>query len=134
MLSDDYVIGAEQSGHVIFLDYNTTGDGLATGIHLLEIMKKTGEKLSELNKLMKNYPQVLKNARVRDDLKNKYQDFPEIMDAIREVEENYNGSGRVVIRPSGTEALVRVMIEGEDQDKLSSDADKLVKLIEDKLN
>lgn len=83
---------------------------------------------------MKNYPQVLKNARVRDDLKNKYQDFPGIMDAIREVEENYNGSGRVVIRPSGTEALVRVMIEGEDQDKLSSDADKLVKLIEDKLN
>lgn len=134
MLSDDYVIGAEQSGHVIFLDHNTTGDGLATGIHLLEIMKKTGKKLSELNKLMRNYPQVLKNARVREDLKNKYQDFPEIMDAIREVEENYHGSGRVVIRPSGTEALVRVMIEGEDQDKLSSDAEKLVKLIEDKLN
>ena len=134
MLSDDYVIGAEQSGHVIFLDYNTTGDGLATGIHLLEIMKKSGKKLSELNKLMKDYPQVLKNANVREDLKNKYEEFPEIMDAIKAVEENYNGSGRVVIRPSGTEALVRVMIEGEDQDKLSQDADKLVKLIEDKLN
>lgn len=134
MLKDDYVIGAEQSGHVIFLDYNTTGDGLATGIHLLEIMKKTGKKLSELNGLMKNYPQVLKNAKVRDDLKNKYEEFPEIIQAIKVVEEDYHGSGRVVIRPSGTEALVRVMIEGEDKEKLLEDAEKLVKIIEDKLN
>lgn len=134
MLKDDYVIGAEQSGHVIFLDYNTTGDGLATGIHLLEIMKKTGKKLSELNGLMKDYPQVLKNARVRDELKNRYEEFPDIIKAIKEVEEAYHGSGRVVIRPSGTEALVRVMIEGEDTNKLSQDADKLVKIIEEKLN
>ena len=134
MLKDDYVIGAEQSGHVIFLDYNTTGDGLATGIHLLEIMKKTGKKLSELNALMKDYPQVLKNARVRDDLKNRYEEFPDVIKAIKEVEEAYHGRGRVVIRPSGTEALVRVMIEGEDINKLSQDADKLVKIIEDKLN
>ncbi|NMW85910.1 phosphoglucosamine mutase [Peptoniphilus sp. AGMB00490] len=134
MLKDDYVIGAEQSGHVIFLDYNTTGDGLATGIHLLEIMKKTGKKLSELNGLMKNYPQVLKNAKVRDDLKNKYEEFNEITQAIKAVEEDYHGRGRVVIRPSGTEALVRVMIEGEDKEKLSRDAEKLVKIIEDKLN
>ena len=134
MLKDDYIIGAEQSGHVIFLDYNTTGDGLATGIHLLEIMKKTGKKLSELNGLMKDYPQVLKNARVRDELKNRYEKFPDIIKAIKEVEEAYHGSGRVVIRPSGTEALVRVMIEGEDTYKLSQDADKLVKIIEEKLN
>lgn len=134
MLKDDYVIGAEQSGHVIFLDYNTTGDGLATGIHLLEIMKKTGKKLSELNGLMKDYPQVLKNARVRDELKNRYEEFPDIIKAIKEVEEAYHGSGRVVIRPSGTEAFVRVMIEGEDTYKLSQDADKLVKIIEEKLN
>lgn len=134
MLKDDYVIGAEQSGHVIFLDYNTTGDGLATGIHLLEIMKKTGKKLSELNGLMKDYPQVLKNARVRDELKNRYEEFPDIIKALREVEEAYHGRGRVVIRPSGTEALVRVMIEGEDTYKLSQDADKLVKIIEEKLN
>ena len=134
MLKDDYIIGAEQSGHVIFLDYNTTGDGLATGIHLLEIMKKTGKKLSELNGLMKDYPQVLKNARVRDELKNRYEKFPDIIKAIKEVEEAYHGSGRIVIRPSGTEALVRVMIEGEDTYKLSQDADKLVKIIEEKLN
>lgn len=134
MLKEDYIIGAEQSGHVIFLDYNTTGDGLATGIHLLEIMKKTGKKLSELNGLMKDYPQVLKNARVRDELKNRYEEFPDIIKAIKEVEEAYHGSGRVVIRPSGTEALVRVMIEGEDTYKLSQDADKLVKIIEEKLN
>lgn len=134
MLKDDYVIGAEQSGHVIFLDYNTTGDGLATGIHLLEIMKKTGKKLSELNGLMKDYPQVLKNASVRDDLKNRYDEFPDVIKAIKEVEEDYHGRGRVVIRPSGTEALVRVMIEGEDTYKLSQDADKIVKIIEEKLN
>lgn len=134
MLKDNYVIGAEQSGHVIFLQYNTTGDGLATGIHLLEIMKKTGKKLSELNGLMRDYPQVLKNAKVRDELKNKFDEFPEITKAIKEAEETYHGSGRVVIRPSGTEALVRVMIEGEDEQKLSQDADKLVKIIEDKLN
>ena len=134
MLKDDYVIGAEQSGHVIFLDYNTTGDGLATGIHLLEIMKKTGKKLSELNGLMKDYPQVLKNASVRDDLKNMYDEFPDVIKAIKEVEEDYHGRGRVVIRPSGTEALVRVMIEGEDTYKLSQDADKIVKIIEEKLN
>ena len=134
MLKDNYVIGAEQSGHVIFLQYNTTGDGLATGIHLLEIMKKTGKKLSELNGLMRDYPQVLKNAKVLDELRNKFDEFPEITKAIKEVEETYHGSGRVVIRPSGTEALVRVMIEGEDKDKLSRDADKLVKIIEDKLN
>ena len=133
MLQNNYVIGAEQSGHVIFLDYNTTGDGLATGIHLLEIMKKSGNKLSQLNELMRDYPQVLRNAKVRDDLKNKYNEFPEIVDAIKNVDDNYNGSGRVVIRPSGTEALVRVMIEGENKEKLIEDAEKLVEVIEDKL-
>lgn len=134
MLQEDYIIGAEQSGHVIFLDYNTTGDGLATGIHLLEIMKKTKKKLSELNDLMKDYPQVLKNAKVRADLKYKFSEYEEITDKIKELEKHYDGNGRIVIRPSGTEALVRVMIEGNDQSLLEKDADKLVELIENKLN
>ena len=82
---------------------------------------------------MRDYPQVLRNAKVRDDLKNKYNEFPEIVDAIKNVDDNYNGSGRVVIRPSGTEALVRVMIEGENKEKLIEDAEKLVEVIEDKL-
>lgn len=134
MLNSDYVIGAEQSGHVIFLDYNTTGDGIATGIHLLEIMKKEAKNLSDLNALVTNYPQVLMNAKVRDDLKNKYMEFPIIMEKIKSVEEKYNGNGRVVIRPSGTESLVRVMIEGEDIEVLEKDALDLVQLIENKLN
>ena len=96
-------------------------------------MKKSGNKLSQLNELMRDYPQVLRNAKVRDDLKNKYNEFPEIVDAIKNVDDNYNGSGRVVIRPSGTEALVRVMIEGENKEKLIEDAEKLVEVIEDKL-
>lgn len=134
MLKSEYVIGAEQSGHVIFLDYNTTGDGLATGIHLLEIMKEESKKLSELNGLVTDYPQVLHNAKVRDDLKNKYMEFPDIVKKIKEIEDKYDGNGRVVIRPSGTEALVRVMIEGQDTELLEKDAKEIVQLIEERLN
>lgn len=134
MLKSNYIVGAEQSGHAIFLDYNTTGDGLATGIHLLEIMKEESQKLSKLNSLVKNYPQVLKNAKVRDDLKNKFNEFPDIVEKIKEIEDKYDGNGRVVIRPSGTEALVRVMIEGKDTELLERDAKEIVELIEQKLN
>lgn len=134
MKKQGYVLGAEQSGHVIFLDYNTTGDGLATGIHLLEVMMHSGRKLSDLNKLMVSYPQVLINANVRDDLKNKYMDFDEIKVAIEAIEQKFDGKGRVVIRPSGTESLVRVMIEGEDEEELNKDATALAKVIEKILN
>lgn len=134
MQKDNYVLGGEQSGHIIFLDYNTTGDGLATGIHLLEVMSKSNKKLSELNNLMKSYPQVLVNANVRSDLKNKYMEFEDIKNKIDSIEEKFKGNGRVVIRPSGTESLVRVMIEGEDEEVLQKEAEELAKLIEKKLN
>ncbi|SHH31475.1 phosphoglucosamine mutase [Anaerosphaera aminiphila DSM 21120] len=134
MQKDNYVLGGEQSGHIIFLDYNTTGDGLATGIHLLEVMSKSNKKLSELNNLMKSYPQVLVNANVRSDLKNKYMEFEDIKNKIDSIEEKFKGNGRVVIRPSGTESLVRVMIEGEDEEVLQREAEELAKLIEKKLN
>lgn len=134
MISKDYVIGAEQSGHVVFLEYNTTGDGLATGLHLLEVAKKTGKKLSELNNLMTSYPQVLVNAKVRNDLKNNYLSFPDVKSEIEKIEQDFHGNGRVVIRPSGTEPLIRVMIEGEDEKMLEEKANELAKFIELKLN
>lgn len=133
MLKNDYVLGGEQSGHIIFLDYNTTGDGLATALHLLEVMKKTGNKMSELNKLMTNFPQVLVNAKVKNELKNKYTENKEIMDKIKEVESLFRGQGRVVIRPSGTEPLVRIMIEAKEDIGLYEIAKNLAKFIEDRI-
>lgn len=134
MRKKGYVLGGEQSGHVIFLDYNTTGDGLATGIHLLNVIKESGKTSSELNDLMISYPQVLVNARVRLDLKDRYMEFPEIVEKIEDMEEMFNGNGRIVIRPSGTESLVRVMIEGENKKILQKEAEKLAAFMEEKLN
>lgn len=134
MLKNGYSIGAEQSGHIIFLDYNTTGDGLATGIHLLEIMKKKNKKLSELSMVMTDYPQVLENVKVREDMKGKVFEFSEINEKIKELENKYENNGRIVIRASGTEPLIRVMIEGEDESIIERDAKELAKIIEEKLN
>lgn len=133
MLDSGYVIGGEQSGHIIFLDYNTTGDGLATGLHLLEVMKSSGKTMAELNTLMKDYPQVLINAKVRNDMKYRYLENEEIKLEIDRVEKMFHGQGRVVIRPSGTEPLVRVMIEGKDQEEIANIARDLARFIEDRI-
>lgn len=124
-------LGGEQSGHIIFLDENTTGDGLLSALHLLEVMVETGEKLSELAAIMEVLPQALVNAKVANHKKEKYMDFPEIADAIQNLEKKFAGEGRVLIRPSGTEPLVRVMIEGKDQKEIQSEAEKLATLIQD---
>ncbi len=123
-------LGGEQSGHIIFLDQNTTGDGLLSALHLLEVVKKTGKKLSELKSVMEVLPQSLKNARVPSHKKEAYMEYPEIVEAIDALESKYNGEGRVLIRPSGTEPLVRVMIEGRDQAEIDRDAKDLAELIE----
>lgn len=133
MLNCNYVIGGEQSGHIIFLEYNTTGDGLATGLHLLEVKLATQKSMSELNNLMKSYPQVLINARVDNQLKYKYLENEEIREEIDRIEKLFHGEGRVVIRPSGTEPLVRVMIEGKNQEEITKIAKDLANLIESKL-
>lgn len=133
MLKSDYVLGGEQSGHIIFLDYNTTGDGLATGLHLLDVMKTTGKTMSSLNNLMTNFPQVLVNAKVKNELKYSYEENSEIMEEIRKVEEMFHGEGRVVIRPSGTEPLVRVMIEAKEDNGIEKIAKDLAVFIEKKL-
>lgn len=133
MIKNDYNLGGEQSGHVIFLDENTTGDGLLTALHLIEVMKETGKALSELASCMEILPQVLVNAKVTNKTKYDYKDHKEIQEAIKVLENKFMGEGRVLIRPSGTEPLVRVMIEGKNQELLKSEATKLAKMIEEKL-
>lgn len=130
MLNKGYVLGGEQSGHVIFLDHNTTGDGILTAINVMNVMNETGEKLSELAKCMKSFPQVTVNAKVSAERKNTYKEDPVVAKAIDDVEEMFKGNGRVVIRPSGTEPLVRVMIEGDNQELIEEKAKEIAKLIE----
>lgn len=124
-------LGGEQSGHVIFLDENTTGDGLLSALHLLQVMVETGKPLSELSKVMEVLPQATFNAKVENHKKDKYMEYPEIADAIARLGEKFAGEGRVLIRPSGTEPLVRVMIEGKNQKQIDAEAKKLAELIQD---
>ena len=123
-------LGGEQSGHVIFLDENTTGDGLLSALHLLEVMVDTGKRLSELANIMTVLPQALVNAMVPNHKKDSYMEYPEIAEAIAKLEEKFSGEGRVLIRPSGTEPKVRVMIEGKNQDEINKDAKELAELIQ----
>lgn len=123
-------LGGEQSGHVIFLDENTTGDGLLSALHLLEVMVDTGKPLSELASVMTVMPQALVNAKVPNHKKDKYMEYPEIAKAIDELNGKFAGEGRVLIRPSGTEPKVRVMIEGKDQRMIDEEAHKLADLIQ----
>ena len=127
----DASLGGEQSGHIIFLDENSTGDGLLSALHLLQVMVDTGKSLSELATIMEVLPQALVNAKVANHKKDRYMEFPEIANAIQELEEKFAGEGRVLIRPSGTEPLVRVMIEGKDLEVIQAEATRLANLIQD---
>lgn len=129
MMENEYNIGGEQSGHIIFLDDNTTGDGLLSALNLLRVMVETKKPLSELASVMEVLPQALVNAKVPNHKKEDYMEYPEIADAIATLEKKFNGEGRVLIRPSGTEPLVRVMIEGKDQKVIDEEAKKLADLI-----
>lgn len=133
MVKKGYSIGGEQSGHVILLNHNTTGDGLLVGIKLLSIYKKLGQKASDLAKIMDVLPQVLVNAKVNNKNKYKYMEDDVIKGMCEKLEHEFNGEGRVLIRPSGTEPLVRVMIEGKDQGYISAKASDLAKMIENRL-
>ena len=127
MLKNGYNLGGEQSGHIIFLDYNPTGDGILTSLMLIRVMLEKQKSASELCKIIKTYPQVLVNAKVSHDKKELYKTEEEIQKEIQ-------GNGRVLIRPSGTEPLIRVMIEGENQQYIKQKAETLAKLIENKLS
>jgi phosphoglucosamine mutase len=114
MRRDGYNLGGEQSGHVIFLDYNTTGDGILTGAHLASVLAESGKSLSALKQMMRKFPQKLVNVRVAD--KTRWKESEPIRAAITAVEQKLADNGRVLVRPSGTESLIRVMVEGPDVD------------------
>ena len=127
------VLGGEQSGHIIFLDHGTTGDGILTALQLLSTIVRSGRTLQELSAVMTVFPQVLVNARVDDTRKKGYEEDPEIALRIDCINKKYHGRGRVLIRPSGTEPLVRVMIEGEDEKDALEEALALAAFIEERL-
>lgn len=129
MRETDYNFGGEQSGHIIFHDYITTGDGLLTGIQLLDIMKETGKKLSQLADELTLYPQLLENITVKH--KKEVLENEKVKAAIEEAEASLGESGRVLVRPSGTEPLVRVMIEAETEDLCKQYADQIINAIKE---
>ncbi|MCS6285005.1 MAG: phosphoglucosamine mutase [Nitrospirota bacterium] len=127
MLAEGYNFGGEQSGHFIFLDHNTTGDGLISALQMISLIKRTGKPLSELAQAMSAVPQILLNITVKQ--KPKLETVPEIDRAIRESERRLNGSGRVVVRYSGTEPLLRIMVEGERDAVIREVAEDLARLV-----
>ena len=134
MLKSDYNLGGEQSGHIIMLDYNPTGDGILTSLLLIQILLEKNMSLSEISGIMKKYPQVLINVKVDSNKKQNYETDEEILKAKETLQEEFKGNGRVIIRASGTEPLIRVMIEGENQEYIEQKAKELANLIKIKLN
>lgn len=133
MLNEGYNLGGEQSGHIILLDYNPTGDGILTSIMLILIILENKTTLSKLKEIIKIYPQALVNAKVSNEKKYTYNEDEEIKIATQNLEKEFEGNGRVLIRPSGTESMIRVMIEGEDKEHITKKAKELAKLIEEKM-
>ena len=131
MRNEGYNFGGEQSGHIVFLDYNTTGDGLLTGLQLVNIMQATGRTLSDLAGDMTIYPQRLVNIPVTD--KHAVTENPKIAAIIAEVENEMAGNGRVLVRPSGTESLVRVMVEAPTEEECVSQVERIVKVVEEEM-
>ena len=134
MLKEGYNLGGEQSGHIIMLDYNPTGDGILTSLMFIKILLEKNVSASKICDIIKIYPQVLVNAKVDSNKKDDYKNDEEIKAEIEKLEKEFSGNGRVLIRPSGTEPLVRVMIEGTDKEYIKTKAEDLAKLIEKKLN
>ncbi len=133
MLKNGYNIGGEQSGHIIFLDYNPTGDGILTSLMLIRTILEKDKSAKELAKIIRIYPQVLINAKVNSEKKYDFDKDNEIQSQIEKLNNEFAENGRVLIRASGTEPLVRVMIEGENQEYINKKAESLAKLIEEKL-
>ncbi len=133
MLKNDYYIGGEQSGHIIFREYATTGDGELTGVQLLSAMKKSGKTLRRMAEVMNIYPQTLKNVIVTPEGKAAFADDEEIQNTIKNVENELGSDGRVLVRLSGTEPKIRVMLEGVNHDTIDRLADKIVDKIKERL-
>lgn len=134
MLKNDYNLGGEQSGHIIMLDYNPTGDGILTSLMLIQILLEKNMKTSDLCNEVKKYPQAMINVRVKNDKKSLYLEDNEIQNEIKLIEQELKNNGRVIIRASGTEPVIRVMLEGANQQDIEAKANKLADLIKVKLN
>lgn len=130
MIKTGACIGGEQSGHIILFNHNTTGDGLVSSIALMSILKLSGKKLSELSKEIEILPQVLVNVKVNNKYKEKLLEIKEVAEKAAEIEKKYKETGRLLLRPSGTEPLVRIMIEGQNFDEINKDANELAAVIE----
>ena len=127
MVRGEYNLGGEQSGHTIFLDYNTTGDGILTALQVLAIMKKKEKRLDELASVMEPFPQVLYNVEVKE--RRNLSEFPDVERRIREIEQFLGNSGRILVRYSGTEPLLRVMVEGENETQLHQFAQDIIEMV-----
>ncbi|TET53719.1 MAG: phosphoglucosamine mutase, partial [Actinobacteria bacterium] len=128
MLKTEANLGGEQSGHIIFLEHSPAGDGLQTSLKLLEVMQKTGKSLEELAKVMKRLPQVLLNIKVSN--KNGLKENETVVSAIKEAENDLGERGRVLVRPSGTEDLIRVMTESDSQERAQEVAGRVAEVVE----
>ncbi|MCL2058415.1 MAG: phosphoglucosamine mutase [Oscillospiraceae bacterium] len=140
MLKNGFALGGENSGHIICLDENTTGDGISAALRLLKTLmnkgggkRETREPVSALASVVKDVPQIIRNAKVSNVKKNTYLDDPVIRERCEKIETLFRGEGRVIIRPSGTEPFIRVMIESEDKELIETEAEGLAKLIENRL-
>jgi phosphoglucosamine mutase len=125
------ILGGEQSGHVIFTQHATTGDGMLTALRVLEIVRRSGKSLDELTADLKTYPQILVNVRVAE--KKPLSDMPALQEEIRKAESEFDGKGRILVRFSGTETLARVMVEGEDKERVDATANRIADLIRTEL-
>lgn len=134
MLENDYILGGEQSGHIIFKEYANTGDGQLTSLQVLNVMAHTNKSLKELKNIMEKYPQVMINVEATKEQKELYKTNEKIKDEINNIENTLKEDGRVLVRPSGTENLIRVMIEGKDKDTINKYCKELASFIEKELN
>ena len=133
MRQNDYNFGGEQSGHVIFLDFGTTGDGQLTGAHLLSLVHRREAKLSSLATLMTRFPQVLVNVEVSNEGKLRFYTDRKIKEATQTVQNQLGRKGRILVRPSGTEPLLRVMVEGESEAEIQELANYVADVIREQL-
>lgn len=131
MLKQDLNVGGEQSGHMIFRDYSTTGDGIVSALQVLRIMVETGKTLGELKRCLRKYPQAQRNLKVREKLP--LEKMPDVMKLVADTEQELNGSGRVLLRYSGTEPKIRLLIEGREDDVINNQADRIAELIQQKI-
>ena len=133
MLKNGYNLGGEQSGHVIFLDYCTTGDGQLTAVQICGLLKRSGKKFSEFTDLVKPYPQTMINIKVTPEGKQAWKDCLPLSEAIQSAEEELGATGRIIVRESGTEPLIRVMTEGENEEQILRIADELADVVRENL-